>query len=67
MSSNRHAPQPDGVLIRDGEPIGPMRMPENRPDDFVDHFNRTYQGIGLSVQTVGDFSEVATSLSEKPK
>jgi hypothetical protein len=27
--------------------LGPIRLPLHRPQDFIDQFNRTYQGLGL--------------------
>jgi hypothetical protein len=29
--------------------VGPLRLPSNRPGDFVAEFNRLYRGIGLVV------------------
>ena len=51
-SSSRKVPPCDGVLKRDQQPIGPMRMPANRSSDFVAHFNRIYGEIGLSIAAI---------------
>ena len=62
MSSSNRAVKPcDGILKRDEEPIGPMRLPVHRAEDFVDHFNRTYENVGLSIESVGPAqADVAT-------
>jgi hypothetical protein len=51
-SSNRVAPDYDGVVLREGEPTGPVRLPENRSSDFVAQFNRIYGCLGLSLQPI---------------
>jgi hypothetical protein len=51
-SSNRTAPQYDGVVLSEGEPTGPVRLPESRSSDFVAHFNRTYRSLGLKLQPI---------------
>lgn len=49
-SSNRGRPVAHyGTLICNDQAAGPMRFPENRMEEFVDLFNRTYQTLGLSV------------------
>ncbi len=61
-SSNRRVPLCDGVLVVGDRRRGPMRLPENRASDFVDHFNRTYQTLGLSIAPV----EVPPAINETP-
>ena len=39
-SSNRVSEIKDAVLVKDQRELGPMRLPENRPGDFINHFNR---------------------------
>ena len=39
----------DAVLMMDDRPVGLMRLPMSRADDFVDHFNRTYAGLGMQL------------------
>ena len=51
-SSNRIAPDYDGVVLREGAPVGPVRLPETRSSDFVAHFNRTYRHLGLKLQPI---------------
>lgn len=56
-SSNRAAMVCDAVLYQDDRAIGPMRLPQNRSDDFIQLFNRTYQGLGIrlaAIQPEGD-------------
>ena len=48
-SSNRKVPQCDGVLIEEGRPRGPIRLPDHRADDFIAAFNRTYEELGMEV------------------
>lgn len=48
-SSNRISEINDAVLVRDERAVGPMRLPDNRPDDFIDHFNRTYESLGMTL------------------
>ena len=67
-SSNRSAAKSDGVLMRDQQPIGPMRLPENRAGDFVDQFNRIYGSLGLSIDSVTpSASEIAAENSADDK
>ena len=53
-SSNRGARICDAVVMKDDRAVGPMRLPDNRADDFVDHFNRTYQDIGMSLEPLAE-------------
>jgi hypothetical protein len=48
-SSNRVSEINDAVLTRDERAVGPMRLPDNRAGDFIDHFNRTYESLGMTV------------------
>ncbi len=56
-SSQREIPPSNGVVVKDGQPIGPVYLPEERPDDFVDHFNRTYQDVGMKVEPTEQHQE----------
>jgi hypothetical protein len=42
----------DATIVRTGQVIGPVRLPEHRGDDFVSHFNRTYRSIGMQLKAV---------------
>jgi hypothetical protein len=48
-SSNRVSEIKDAVLLKNERALGPMRLPESRPDDFIAHFNRTYEGLGMTL------------------
>ncbi len=48
-SSNRDARPCDAVLMHNQEVVGPLRLPMNRADDFIAHFNRVYAGLGISL------------------
>lgn len=56
-SSNRGASPCAAVVIRDHRVAGPIRLPDNRADDFVAHFNRTYQGLDLSLELLPEPDE----------
>ena len=49
MSSNRGAGPCDATVLVNDKQVGVIRLPENRPDDFIEHFNRTYSEIGMSL------------------
>ena len=51
-SSNRVSEINDAVLVKDQRALGPLRLPEIRPDDFIDHFNRTYQSLGITLSPI---------------
>lgn len=51
-SSNRVTEINDAVLVKDQRAVGPMRLPENRAEDFIDQFNRTYGGLGMKLALV---------------
>ena len=51
-SSNRGPGACDAKVIIHDRQVGIIRLPENRADDFVDQFNRTYQELGLTLQTL---------------
>jgi hypothetical protein len=53
-SSNRGVRPCDAVVIQDHRPAGPIRLPDHRADDFVAHFNRTYQGLEMSLALVAE-------------
>ena len=46
-SSNRTAAACDAIVAVGDRQVGVIRLPRNRVDDFIDHFNRTYQSLGL--------------------
>ncbi len=48
-SSNRARIASNAILIRDAETVGPIRLPMNRADDFIDQFNRTYGQLGIAL------------------
>jgi hypothetical protein len=60
-SSNRAADVFDAVVIRDQHSLGPVRLPDNRVDDFIDHFNRVYLGLGMRLAAVPPPPPEATS------
>ncbi len=37
------------IVTHSGRPVGPMTMPDQNGESFVEEFNRTYRSIGLSV------------------
>ena len=43
--------------MRDDRSVGTLRLPDHRAEEFVAHFNRTYEAVGLEI-TVLDFSEL---------
>lgn len=48
MSSSPSDPGACDALVMRGETqVGVMRMPVDRPTDFVDQFNRTYAAVGI--------------------
>lgn len=51
-SSNRSGSVCDAVLARDTQAVGPVRMPINRADDFIDQFNRTYASLGMTLSPI---------------
>lgn len=51
-SSNRVGGVCDAVLVQADRPVGPLRLPDHRADDFIADFNRTYRGIGMRLATV---------------
>jgi hypothetical protein len=51
-SSNRTARVCDAVLMKDEQTMGPIRLPENRADDFIAQFNRTYEGLGIKLAPI---------------
>ncbi len=48
-SSNRGPGVCDAIVAMEGCQVGVIRLPRNRAADFVDQFNRTYQGLGLAL------------------
>jgi len=48
-SSNRQAGLCDALVMQIDRQVGVMRLPENRQDDFVDHFNLKYQSLGIKI------------------
>jgi hypothetical protein len=42
----------DAVLLQDDRATGPLRLPMNRADDFIAHFNRTYEGLGIRLAAI---------------
>ncbi|MFK8110860.1 MAG: hypothetical protein AB8B91_01580 [Rubripirellula sp.] len=51
-SSNRVPRVCDAVVMLQGKTLGPLRLPEHRADDFIAHFNRTYQAIAMELSEV---------------
>ena len=51
-SSNRGAMVCDAVLLKNDRATGPLRLPVNRADDFIKHFNRTYEGLGIRLAAI---------------
>jgi hypothetical protein len=51
-SSNRGPGACDAIVTIQDRQVGIIRLPENRADDFVDQFNRTYQELGLALQPI---------------
>ncbi|MCM2371528.1 hypothetical protein [Aporhodopirellula aestuarii] len=49
MSSNRQPMPSHAIVTHSGRPVGPMMLPANNGDSFVEEFNRTYRSIGLTV------------------
>ncbi|MFG0289231.1 MAG: hypothetical protein ACF8CQ_13720 [Rhodopirellula sp. JB044] len=49
MSSNRPPNPSHAIVTHSGRAVGPMMMPEQNGESFVEEFNRTYRSIGLSV------------------
>lgn len=49
-SSNRQGGVCDAVLVQDDAPMGPMRLPASRAQDFIDQFNRVYKGVGMQLK-----------------
>ena len=67
MSSSHRTCRPcDGVLIRDQQPISPLRLPAKRSEDFVAQFNRTYARVGLSIELVDREDEQAPAQESDP-
>ncbi len=46
-SNNRAEIACEAVVMNDQRSVGPIRLPPNRADDFIAHFNRTYRGLGI--------------------
>lgn len=42
----------DAEVIEQGHVVGLVRLPVHRQQEFIDHFNRTYQGIGIRIDAV---------------
>ncbi len=56
-SSNRSSSPRDGgvcdAVVCDGDRhTGPVRLPRSRSTDFIDHFNRIYEGLGLELKSI---------------
>lgn len=51
-SSNRGPGACDAIVRIQDRQVGIIRLPENRADDFVDQFNRTYHELGLTLQPI---------------
>lgn len=49
-SSNRAAVPCDAVVTDAGQPTGPVRLPDQDPDLFIEQFNRTYHTLGISIE-----------------
>jgi hypothetical protein len=49
-SSNRAATIRDAVVWKDDNPLGPIRLPGHRADEFIADFERIYRGLGLMVR-----------------
>lgn len=66
-SSNRvSAGVCDAVVVKSDNAVGPVRLPENRADDFVDHFNRTYRGLGMTLKSLNE-PDVPKKIPGSPK
>lgn len=48
-SSNRGAGRCDAIVSVNDQQAGVIRLPENRADDFIDQFNRTYSEMGMAL------------------
>lgn len=49
MSSPRSPMHTDGVIVHEGRPVGPLRLPLKSTDTFVEEFNDRYQSVGLQI------------------
>jgi hypothetical protein len=49
-SSNRETVIRDAVVWNEGIPLGPIRLPNNRAEEFIADFERIYRGLGLVVR-----------------
>jgi hypothetical protein len=53
MSSSRRGPgSSDAIVSIRDRTVGPVRLPDHRPEDFVAHFNRVYRSLGMVLRTV---------------
>ncbi len=48
-SSNRGLGPCDALVNIGDRQVGVIRLPETRADDFIAHFNRTYQSLGMNL------------------
>jgi hypothetical protein len=51
MSSPRPAASFDGLICQNTTVAGPIRLPEETPERFIDEFNRVYANIGLTAES----------------
>jgi hypothetical protein len=66
-SSNRSAGVCDAILVQDERAMGPMRLPDNRADDFIDHFNRTYEDLGMTLAPITPEPITPEPITPEPK
>jgi hypothetical protein len=54
VSSNRHAQPCEAYLQREGDEVGPLRLPLKDPVRFINQFNRVYARLGLKILPAGE-------------
>lgn len=53
MTSSNRPPTPcDAVLIQDAHSTGPLKLPLDERERFIQEFNATYASLGMSVLAI---------------
>ena len=67
-SSNRGPGACDAIVSINNQQVGVIRLPENRANDFIDQFNRTYAEMGMALEPIpGAVEEPADEQTKNPR
>lgn len=65
MSSNRRIPTCDAIVEHQGQPVGPMLLPDVAAEAFIEEFNRVYRSIGLRINRMAEIERVTTEQASR--